>query len=245
MSEAFFERPILNSPYAVPGRHWELDEQGQPTQQILESRRTARSSRRSRSRRSGRARSRKKSSSSSTKARASPPRSSSTTRRRSSMRFAGTSTPGERCPTRALGGHAGDGTPAPALAASRVQRRPPVLLPGRGGRDAIWLTEVAPQSEGGKGMLEHLADANNDANPELIAPGAEARHGRRQDHRHGDDHRLADGQRRPPSAEQALHARLPGLHAWPHDQGSPAGAPAERSRQLLREPRTRSRRHAR
>ena len=31
MSERFFERPILNSPYAYPGRHWELDETGQPT----------------------------------------------------------------------------------------------------------------------------------------------------------------------------------------------------------------------
>ena len=25
----FFERPILNSPYVCPTRHWELDEQGQ------------------------------------------------------------------------------------------------------------------------------------------------------------------------------------------------------------------------
>lgn len=35
----FFERPILNSPYVCPTRHWELDEQGQPTQRIIESRR--------------------------------------------------------------------------------------------------------------------------------------------------------------------------------------------------------------
>jgi type III restriction enzyme len=37
----FFEQPILNSPYAYPARHWELDDQGQPTQQILEHRRSA------------------------------------------------------------------------------------------------------------------------------------------------------------------------------------------------------------
>lgn len=37
----FFERPILNSPYARPTRHWELDEQGQPTQSIIETRRPA------------------------------------------------------------------------------------------------------------------------------------------------------------------------------------------------------------
>ena len=41
MSNPFFERPILNSPYASPTRHWELDAQGQPTQQILERRRRA------------------------------------------------------------------------------------------------------------------------------------------------------------------------------------------------------------
>ena len=37
----FFEQPILNSPYECPRRHWELDETGQPTQQIVESRRPA------------------------------------------------------------------------------------------------------------------------------------------------------------------------------------------------------------
>jgi type III restriction enzyme len=41
MNNQFFEHPILNSPYAYPIRHWELDEQGQPTQRILESRRNA------------------------------------------------------------------------------------------------------------------------------------------------------------------------------------------------------------
>jgi type III restriction enzyme len=37
----FFERPILNSPYVYPARHWELDDSGQPTQKILEKRRRA------------------------------------------------------------------------------------------------------------------------------------------------------------------------------------------------------------
>lgn len=37
----FFERPILNSPYTYPERHWELDAQGQPTQRIIENRRRA------------------------------------------------------------------------------------------------------------------------------------------------------------------------------------------------------------
>ena len=33
---------------------------------------------------------------------------------------------------------------------------------------AIWLTEVAPQSKAGKRFLDHLANANRDANPELM-----------------------------------------------------------------------------
>ena len=41
MSQAFYERPILNSPYEYPGRHWKLDARGQPTDEIVASRRTA------------------------------------------------------------------------------------------------------------------------------------------------------------------------------------------------------------
>ena len=41
MQNPFFEKPILNSPYAYPQRHWELDEQGQPTQRIIDNRRKA------------------------------------------------------------------------------------------------------------------------------------------------------------------------------------------------------------
>ena len=41
MDASFFERPILNSPYGFPGRHWELDESGQPTNRIVNQRRRA------------------------------------------------------------------------------------------------------------------------------------------------------------------------------------------------------------
>ena len=41
MDNPFFERPVLNSPYKYPKRHWELDETGQPTQRIVETRRPA------------------------------------------------------------------------------------------------------------------------------------------------------------------------------------------------------------
>ena len=41
MENPFFDRPIINSPYEYPSQHWELDKDGQPTQQIIESRRGA------------------------------------------------------------------------------------------------------------------------------------------------------------------------------------------------------------
>ena len=37
----FFEHPILYSPYEYPTRHWELDDDGQPTQRIMDRRRRA------------------------------------------------------------------------------------------------------------------------------------------------------------------------------------------------------------
>lgn len=41
MSTEFFERPILNSPYEEPQRHWALNSDGQPTQLINDFRRSA------------------------------------------------------------------------------------------------------------------------------------------------------------------------------------------------------------
>lgn len=41
MNNPFFDHPILNSPYDPPRRHWELDENGQPTQKVIEERRSA------------------------------------------------------------------------------------------------------------------------------------------------------------------------------------------------------------
>ena len=41
MTNAFFDHPILNSPYKSPTRYWELDESGQPTQKSLDGRRPA------------------------------------------------------------------------------------------------------------------------------------------------------------------------------------------------------------
>lgn len=42
MSEDFFSQPILNSPYDYPNRHWDLDDEGQPTGKVVEARRQSR-----------------------------------------------------------------------------------------------------------------------------------------------------------------------------------------------------------
>jgi type III restriction enzyme len=41
MSDQFFAKPILNSPYHRPTQHWELDKNGLPTQNIIGERRSA------------------------------------------------------------------------------------------------------------------------------------------------------------------------------------------------------------
>ena len=41
MDNKFFDSPILNSPYECPTQHWELDDDGQPTLKIIDSRRRA------------------------------------------------------------------------------------------------------------------------------------------------------------------------------------------------------------
>lgn len=41
-SSALFDPPILSSPYERSSRHWELDEQGQTTQKIIDDRGRAR-----------------------------------------------------------------------------------------------------------------------------------------------------------------------------------------------------------
>ena len=38
--QRFFEQPILNSPYEHPAQHWELDENRQPTNRIVDRRRS-------------------------------------------------------------------------------------------------------------------------------------------------------------------------------------------------------------
>jgi type III restriction enzyme len=41
MSDQFFEKPILNSPYHRPTQYWELDKNGLPIQKVIDQRRPA------------------------------------------------------------------------------------------------------------------------------------------------------------------------------------------------------------
>jgi type III restriction enzyme len=41
MSTDFHKDPILYSPYVYPAKHWELNEEGQPTGKIIDRRRPA------------------------------------------------------------------------------------------------------------------------------------------------------------------------------------------------------------
>ncbi len=168
MSNPFFEHPILNSPYHPPQRHWELDAQGQPTQQIIERRRRAEF--------------------------ITPipkPKKRSGGAVQQALVFdegKGLSTSEQQYdPTSIINEvrHQVDlwrRLPNP----SRWQVTPetsrllqhwrhhqfsgvrPFFCQIEAVETAIWLTEVAPHSQVGKRFLEHLANANHDANPELM-----------------------------------------------------------------------------
>jgi type III restriction enzyme len=168
MSNPFFEHPILNSPYACPVRHWELDAQGQPTQRIIESRRRAEF--------------------------ITPipkPRKRKTPTAQAEIVFdegKGLSTKEQQYdPTsminelrqqvdqwRALPSLSQwQVTPETARLLEHWRRHKfagvrPFFCQVEAAEAAIWLMEVAPQSKSGKRVLEHLASANQDANPELM-----------------------------------------------------------------------------
>jgi len=166
--ESFFERPILNSPYEYPARHWELDADGQPTGEIIETRREARF--------------------------ITPiPRPKKQKRVKGQERLvfdegAGVSTTAQQYdPTpvinelrrhvdqwRAIPNPSSWGvTPETARLLQHWRHHQfsgvrPFFCQIEAAETAIWLTEVAPNERGGKRFLEHLTNANNDANPELM-----------------------------------------------------------------------------
>ncbi len=165
---SFFELPILNSPYEYPARHWELDVDGQPTGRIIEARREARF--------------------------ITPiPRPKKHKRARGQERFvfdegAGVSTAAQQYdPTpiinelrrhvdqwRAIANPTYWGvTPETARLLQHWRHHEfagvrPFFCQIEAVESVIWLTEVAPNERAGKRFLDYLANANNDANPELL-----------------------------------------------------------------------------
>src|SRR5271157_1000024 len=168
MANPFFDRPILNSPYECPRRHWELDEQGQPTQKIIEDRRRAEFI---------------------------TPIPKPKKRKKSSAQQnfvfdegKGLSTQEQQYdPTSIINevrGHVNRWRAWPNPSEWQVTPETSRLLQHWRHHDfadvrpffcqveavetAIWLTEVAPHTKRGKQILENLAAASRDANPELL-----------------------------------------------------------------------------
>jgi len=163
----FFKRPILNSPYDYPSRHWELDESGQPTQRVVDQRRRAQF----------------------VTAVPKPKKSKAGAKQRELAlgEADGLSTEAQRY----------DPTPIINELRRRVDVWRELKNPDHWGvtpetrrllqhwrhhsfsgirpffcqieaiETVIWLTEVAPNERPGKAFLEHLDNSNNDANPEL------------------------------------------------------------------------------
>ncbi|MBI2918966.1 MAG: DEAD/DEAH box helicase family protein [Chloroflexi bacterium] len=170
MENQFFEHPILNSPYEYPARYWELDAQGQPTGRIIDSRRKAEF--------------------------ITPipkPRKRGAVAAQQQMVFdegRGLSTQQQQYEAtstfinelrrhvdrwRALP-NPNDWHVTPETARllqhwrhHKFNDTRPFFCQVEAVETAIWLTEVAPQAgRTGKGFLDHLANANRDANPELV-----------------------------------------------------------------------------
>jgi type III restriction enzyme len=169
MSTPFFEKPILNSPYEIPTQHWELDQSGQPTQQIAHSRRRAEF--------------------------ITPipkPRKQKGGTKQDSLVFDeghGLSNQDQRYDHTAIinavrlevnkwrqlpDPSTWRVTPETARLLQHWRHHPfsgvrPFFCQVEAVETVIWLTEVAPQvGKVGQGFIDHLANANLDANPELM-----------------------------------------------------------------------------
>ncbi len=173
MSSDFFEKPILNSPYEYPSQHWELDAEGQPTNNIIDARRKSayvtpvpkpRKRRRERD------------------------------KKQAELVFkegetAGITTATQQYDTNAIineirqyvdqwralpNPHQWQVTPETARLLQHWRKHPfqgarPFFCQVEAIETAIWLTEVAPQQgERGKKFLDYLVASNAQANPELF-----------------------------------------------------------------------------
>lgn len=169
MTDVFFEQPILNSPYSYPSRHWELDPLGQPTGKVIETRRSAEF--------------------------ITPipkPKKQKGTGEQEALLFdegKGLSSTEQQYDHTAVVNavrqqvdrwrqlpNPADWQVTPETARLLQHWRHhgfssirPFFCQVEAIETAIWLTEVAPKvGKVGAGFLEHLVNANNDANPELM-----------------------------------------------------------------------------
>ena len=169
MENRFFEQPILNSPYAYPSRHWELDEEGQPTQQIIEHRREAKfiTPIPKPRKRKGAAEQQQivfdEGKGLSTEAQQYDPTPIINELRHYVDRWRSLPNPNDW-----------QVTPETVRLLQHWRHHSfnsvrPFFCQVEAVETAIWLTEVAPKmGKAGAKFLEHLASANNDANPELM-----------------------------------------------------------------------------
>lgn len=165
-SNQFFEKPILNSPYDYPARHWELIE-GQPTQQIIESRRRAEFVTpipKPKKQKGGKSADLfDESMGLSAGEQKYDPISIINELRRHVSAWRNLNSPNDW-----------NVTPETARLLQHWRHHEfngvrPFFCQVEAAETAIWLTEVAPKmGKTGKQFLDHLAGANNDANPELM-----------------------------------------------------------------------------
>lgn len=168
MSNPFFEHPILNSPYEIPTRHWELDDQGQPTQKTIEDRRRASfiTPIPKPKKRKGSSEQRQivfdEGKGLSTQEQAYDPTPIINDLRHQVDQWRALPSPSDW-----------QVTPETAHLLQHWRYHKfndvrPFFCQIEAVETAIWLTEVAPTIARGKGFLELLKNANNDANPELM-----------------------------------------------------------------------------
>lgn len=165
MSRAFFERPILNSPYECPALHWELDATGQPTQNITATRRRAEFI-------TPIPRAKKQKGAAKQSALLFDERSTQEQQYDHTAVINAVRTEVDKW--RALP-NPNDWRVTPETARllqhwrhHQFSNARPFFCQVEAAETAIWLSEVAPQlGKAGERFLEHLANANNDANPGL------------------------------------------------------------------------------
>ena len=169
MTNPFFDHPILNSPYAYPARHWELDDQGQPTQQIIESRRRAEFITPIPKPR------KRKGSDAQQQLVFDEGKGLSTSAQQYERTAAMINAVRQQVDQWRSLPHPNQWQVTPETARLLQHWRQhqfsnirPFFCQVEAVETAIWLTEVAPNTGRGKAFLEHLANANHDANPELM-----------------------------------------------------------------------------